>query len=34
MGKALADKKGDIDKCIPKKKEEKEKLKEYIKQML
>ena len=34
MAKALADKTGDIDKCRPIKKEEKEKLKEYIKQML
>ena len=34
MAKALADKTGDIDKCRPMKKEEKEKLKEYIKQML
>ena len=34
MAKALADKTGNIDKCRPMKKEEKEKLKEYIKQML
>ena len=34
MAKALADKTGDIDKCRQMKKEEKEKLKEYIKQML
>ena len=34
MAKALADKTGDIDKCRPMKKDEKEKLKEYIKQML
>ena len=34
MAKALSDGTGDIDKCRPMKKEEKEKLKEYIKAML
>ena len=34
MAKALADGTGDIDKCRPTKKEEKEKLKEYLKTLI